>query len=72
MPELPEVETVLRTLETKIKDKKILDIAVLYAPIVEGDVADFKNKLIGQHFRDFKRRVSIFFLRWMISHLFLI
>ena len=56
MPELPEVETVLRTFETKIKDKKILDIAVLYAPIVEGDVADFKNKLIGQHFRDFKRR----------------
>mgnify|MGYP004667787755 CR=1 FL=1 len=56
MPELPEVETVLRTLETKIKDKKILDIAVLYAPIVEGDVTEFKNKLIGQHFRDFKRR----------------
>ena len=50
MPELPEVETVLRTLETKIKDKKILDIAVLYAPIVEGDVADFKNKLIAQQF----------------------
>ena len=41
MPELPEVETVLRTLETKIKDKKILDIAVLYATsIVEGGAHD--------------------------------
>ena len=56
MPELPEVETVLRTLETKIKDRKILDIKVLYKPIVDLDAKVFKKNLIGQHFRDFKRR----------------
>ena len=56
MPELPEVETVLRTLEERIKDARITGIEVLYAPIVEGDVKNFKKKLIGQHFREFDRR----------------
>ena len=54
MPELPEVETVLRTLETKIKDKKIVDIKILYKPIVEDD--NFKETLINQHFKEFIRR----------------
>lgn len=56
MPELPEVETVLRTLETKIKDREIVGIKVIYKPIVDLDCKLFKKKLIGQHFRDFKRR----------------
>lgn len=56
MPELPEVETVLRTLETEIKNKKIIDIDILYKPIIDDDIVDFKKKLIGQHFRNFKRR----------------
>lgn len=56
MPELPEVETVLRTLETKIKDKKIVDIDILYKPIVVNDIDYFKKTLIGQSFKDFKRR----------------
>ena len=56
MPELPEVQTVLDTLETKIKNRKIVDIKILYKPIVECWDRTFKNKLIGQHFRKFKRR----------------
>ena len=56
MPELPEVETVLRTLETKIKDKRIEDIIVNYSKIIDMDIDTFKNTLIGQSFRDFKRR----------------
>ena len=56
MPELPEVQTVLDTLQTKIKNKKIIDIKVLYKPIVEANATTFKKKLIGQHFRNFKRR----------------
>ena len=54
MPELPEVQTVLDTLALNIKDRKIIDIKILYKPIVE--TSDFKKKLIGQSFRDFKRR----------------
>ena len=56
MPELPEVETVLRTLEDRIKDAEIIDIKVLYAPIINGKPSVFKKKLIGQHFRRFERR----------------
>lgn len=56
MPELPEVQTVLDTLETKIKNRKIIDIKILYKPIVECAEKTFKKKLIGQHFRSFKRR----------------
>ena len=56
MPELPEVQTVLDTLETKIKNRKIVNIKILYKPIVECSDRAFRNKLIGQHFRNFKRR----------------
>ena len=56
MPELPEVETVVRTLESKIKDKKIIGIDVLYKQIIVDDIEHFKKTLIGQSFRNFKRR----------------
>ncbi len=56
MPELPEVETVLRTLESKIRDLEIKDIEIIYPNIVSCDLNEFKKKLIGQHFRNFKRR----------------
>ena len=55
MPELPEVQTVLDTLRYQIKDCKITDINVIYKPIVNCDLKEF-NKLIGKHFRDFRRR----------------
>ena len=56
MPELPEVQTVLDTLENLIKDKKILDVKVIYPKIIQSDPDSFKNRLIGQSFRHFKRR----------------
>lgn len=56
MPELPEVQTVLNTLETKIKNRRIVDIKILYKPIVECSTRTFKKQLIGQRFRKFKRR----------------
>ena len=55
MPELPEVETVLRTLETQIKDRKIVDVKVLWNNIIIGDVDIFKNDCLNQHFREFQR-----------------
>ena len=56
MPELPEVETVVRTLETKIKDLEITSIDIRYSKIIVGDVNEFKNKLIHEHFKKFSRR----------------
>lgn len=55
MPELPEVQTVLDTLRYQIKDREIIDIEVIYKPIIASDINEFL-KLKGQHFRDFKRR----------------
>ncbi len=56
MPELPEVETVVRTLESRIKDRKISDIEILYSNIVDCDNREFIERLKGQSFRNFKRR----------------
>lgn len=56
MPELPEVETVLRTLQHQIKDEEIIDVKVIYDKLINKDISSFINCLKGQHFRDFQRR----------------
>ena len=57
MPELPEVETVVRTLEKQIKAKKIEKIDVRYAKIVDNcGTNEFIAKLQNQHFNEFSRR----------------
>ncbi len=56
MPELPEVETVVRTLEFLIGGLKITDIDVHYMPIVSGDIDAFRQSLINKRFTGFSRR----------------
>lgn len=56
MPEGPEVETVLRTLEKQIKGETIESINILYPKIIENDVALFKRNLMHQQFKTFKRQ----------------
>lgn len=56
MPELPEVETVLRTLESRISGRRITDVEIRYPKIIEGDPDVFASTLAGQSFRDFRRR----------------
>lgn len=56
MPELPEVETVLRTLEHQIAGEQIRLAEVRYPRIVEGDAEEFCRTLSGEHFRGFERR----------------
>lgn len=56
MPELPEVETVVRTLEHQIRDRMISAVHVRYAKTVIGDPEVFARTLQGQHFRSFDRR----------------
>ena len=56
MPEAPEVQTVLSTLETQIKDFSIEDVLVYYSKIIDNvEVEDFKHQLIGQTFHSFNR-----------------
>lgn len=73
MPELPEVETVRRTLKNFIIGKKIKQIRVHYDKIVVGDTKIFVESLKGQTMRDIDRvgKYLIFILdrQAFISHL---
>lgn len=57
MPELPEVETVVRTLEHKIAGRTITGVTVLWPNLVANMTAEqFSRMLTGQQFTEFKRR----------------
>lgn len=56
MPELPEVQTVLSTLERMISSRKIKSIDVLSPDVILCDVDGFKERLKGRSFVSFKRR----------------
>jgi len=55
MPELPEVETVRRTLLGQIKDLIINDIDVRYDSIIDGDTDDFISKIRGKKIINIER-----------------
>lgn len=73
MPELPEVETVLRTLENMILDEEIVSVTVRYPKMIEGDAGEFSQRLAGEHFRQFERRGKYLIFRMdhvtLVSHL---
>ncbi len=73
MPELPEVETVRRTLKNFIIEKEIKDIEVHWDKIINGDTKVFIETLKGQTIRDIDRvgKYLIFILDHdvFISHL---
>ena len=57
MPELPEVETVVRTLEHKINKRIIKNVNIWYEKIVaEPDAMTFSRCLTNQRFEKFDRR----------------
>lgn len=55
MPEIAEVETVRNTLKNMILNKKIVDVNIIYPKIIESDIKDFKDILIGREFVDIDR-----------------
>ena len=73
MPELPEVETVRRSLLDLIIGKKICSIDTFYERIIQSDVNEFKTLLVGETFRDINRygKFLIFILDnyIIVSHL---
>ncbi|MFA6843685.1 MAG: DNA-formamidopyrimidine glycosylase [Bacilli bacterium] len=74
MPELPEVETVRRTLLLHIIDKPITNIDIRYSGIIKNATPqEFREKLINQSFISIKRRGKylIFVLNdyYLVSHL---
>ena len=55
MPELPEVETVRRTLKNFILHQEIDSVEVRYQKIIEGDADLFQKVLTHQHIVDIDR-----------------
>lgn len=58
MPELPEVETIRRTLKELVLNKKITGIEVFWGKIIKhpDDIEHFRQIVIGQTIRDVKRK----------------
>lgn len=56
MPELPEVQTVLSTLEHMIAHRTIESIEILSPDVVQCDHDEFLRRLIHRSFTSFKRR----------------
>ena len=73
MPEIAEVETVRNVLKKQILNKKIIDVNIIYPKMIESDINEFKNILIGNSFVDILRKGKwlIFKLNdyYLISHL---
>lgn len=75
MPELPEVETVRRTLEQLVLGKEIKEVSVFWPKIIKKPepVKQFQDALVGQTIRSISRRGKflIFILDdySMVSHL---
>jgi formamidopyrimidine-DNA glycosylase len=74
LPELPEVETVRRTLEMLILDKEIKKVTVLWPKIIKHpEVDQFCDALIGERFVQLGRRGKFLILYTekfaLISHL---
>src|SRR5699024_12392230 len=75
MPELPEVETIRKTLAKFVLGKEIKDIDVLWPKIIKqpDDIEQFKHLLIGQTFQriDRKGKLLLFYMDdvVMVSHL---
>lgn len=55
MPELPEVETVVRTLEDQLKEVTILSVDVLWDNIINQDVLEFKQRCMNQTIHHYRR-----------------
>lgn len=72
MPELPEVETIRRTLLHLVKGKEISDIRVHWGKIIKkpDDVEHFKTLLIGETIQSIKRRGK--FLLFYLDHYVLV
>ncbi len=72
MPELPEVETIRKTLENLVLNKKVKDISIHWAKIVKhpDDTEHFKQILVGETLHKIDRRGK--FLLFYFDHYVLV
>lgn len=56
MPELPEAETIARGLQGFLPDRRIRDVRVIRADLLEGCEPTFRSRLVGRSWRAVGRR----------------
>lgn len=59
MPELPEVETVLRGLRNRALGRRIIGVEVLHSGIIAGDADDFISRVNGRTFAAIQRKGKV-------------
>lgn len=73
MPELAEVETVRNTLKKRILNKKISAVNIIYSKMIDSNIEEFNDILVGNEFKDILRvgKWLIFELNnyYLLSHL---
>lgn len=73
MPELPEVETVKKSLRELVLNKEISEVLINYERIIQTDPEEFKTKLVGQKINAIERvgKFLVFILdkNIILSHL---
>ena len=70
MPELPEVETIVRTLRPALLGKTILSADLRWnRTLASPTPAKFKNLIRGQQIQDISRRAKFLHIKLSISHL---
>lgn len=64
MPELPEVETIRRQLQSRIAHKTVREVKVLYPKVVHGmGAAEFERALAGRKVREVGRQGKLILIR---------
>ena len=65
MPELPEVETIKRQLEKKIRNKKIVSIQINNKTVIkEPGITNFKNGILGETVKEVIRRAKLLIIKF--------
>ncbi len=67
MPELPEVETVVRTLELLIPDRRIEHVEVRMPKMIQMDAGEFCRRLRDSTSAGFRGAGNTWSFRWMMS-----
>jgi formamidopyrimidine-DNA glycosylase len=63
MPELPEVETIVRDLAPRLPGARIVNVAIKHPDILGGTAASFQRKLRGRTVRSVERRAKSIVIR---------
>lgn len=68
MPELPEVETVKKTLEKEILGAILLKPTIYYSPLIKTDLAEYQKEIVGTQIIALSRRGKFLMIHLNNNH----